>query len=88
MSESVHYPGSVIGQLAIALETMNWDPTDNVVVEIAGTSTYEIEGAGTKWAPKKGTRKYNKDAVIVIKNLARNPTVPSQANPELKQHHG
>ena len=88
MSESVHYPGSVLGQLAIALETMNWDPTDNVVVEIAGTSTYEIEGAGTKWAPKKGTRKYNKDAFIVIKNLDRNPTVPSQANPELKQHHG
>jgi len=88
MTESIQYPGPVLGQLAIALETMNWDPTDNVVVEIAGTSTYEIEGAGTKWAPVKGTRKYNKDAFIVIKNLDRNPVISSQANPELKQHHG
>ena len=37
--------------------------------------------------PVKGTVKYNKDAFIVIKNLDRNPTVPSQPNPELKAHH-
>ena len=61
--------------------------SDNVAVEIAGTSVYEIDGAGTKWAPLKGTRKYNKDAFIVIKNLDRNPTVPSQPNPDLKAHH-
>ena len=84
---SVMYPGKMLGELAIALETMGWDPEDNIAVEIAGTSVYEIEGAGTKWAPLKGTRKYNKDAFIVIKNLDRNPTVPSQANPDLKQHH-
>ena len=88
MSEdSVMYPGGMLGQLAIALEKMGWEQSDNVAVEIAGTSVYEIEGAGTKWAPVKGTRKYNKDAFIVIKNLDRNPTVPSQPNPELKQHH-
>lgn len=81
------YPGKMLGELAIALEAMGWDPKDNIAVEIAGTSVYEIEGAGTKWAPLKGTRKYNKDAFIVIKNLDRNPTVPSQANPDLKQHH-
>ena len=84
---SVIYPGKMLGELAIALEAMGWDPEDNIAVEIAGTSVYEIEGAGTKWAPLKGTRKYNKDAFIVIKNLDRNPTVPSQANPDLKQHH-
>ena len=28
---------------------------------------------------RKGTRKYNKDAFIVIKNRSRNPWVPSQA---------
>ena len=33
--------------------------------------------------PIKGTRKYNKDAFIVIKNRGRNPTVPSQPNPDL-----
>ena len=87
MEDSVMYPGGMLGQLAIALEEMGWDPEDNIAVEIAGTSVYEIDGAGTKWAPKKGTRKYNKDAFIVIKNLDRNPTVPSNPNLELKPHH-
>ena len=87
MDDSVIYPGGMLGQLAIALEKMGWERGDNIAVEIAGTSVYEIDGAGTKWAPVKGTRKYNKDAFIVIKNLDRNPTVPSQPNPELKQAH-
>ncbi len=87
MDESVIYPGGMLGQLAIALESLGWDYGDNVAVEIAGTSVYEIDGAGTKWAPVKGTRKYNKDAFIVIKNLDRNPTVSSQPNPDLKAHH-
>ena len=88
MEDSVMYPGGMLGQLSIALEKMGWDSGDNIAVEIAGSSVYEIDGAGTKWAPKKGTRKYNKDAFIVIKNLDRNPTVPSNPNPELKPHHG
>jgi len=87
MDDSVMYPGGMLGQLSIALEKMGWEYGDNVAVEIAGTSVYEIDGAGTKWAPVKGTRKYNKDAFIVIKNLDRNPTVPSVPNPELKGHH-
>ena len=87
MEDSVIYPGGMLGQLAIALEKMEWEQGDNVAVEIAGTSVYEIDGAGTKWAPLKGTRKYNKDAFIIIKNLDRNPTVSSQPNPELKAHH-
>ena len=87
MDDSVIYPGGMLGQLAIALEKMGWERGDNIAVESAGTSVYEIDGAGTKWAPVKGTRKYNKDAFIVIKNLDRNPTVPSQPNPELKQAH-
>ena len=87
MEDSVMYPGGMLGLLAIALEKMGWEQGDNVAVEIAGTSVYEIDGAGTKWAPVKGTRKYNKDAFIVIKNLDRNPTVPSQPNPDLKAHH-
>ena len=78
MDESVSYPGKMLGQLAIALEKMGWDADDDVAVEIGGTSVYEIEGAGTKWAPVKGTRKYNKDAFIIIKNRDRNPTVSSE----------
>ncbi len=74
-------------KLLEAIANLGWDCYDNVAVEIGGTSTYEIDGAGTKWAPVKGTIKYNKDAFIVIKNLDRNPTVPSQPNSELKAHH-
>ena len=74
--------------LAETVAALGWDVrNDDIHVEIGGTSVYEIEGAGTKWAPVKGTRKYNKDAFIVIKNRSRDPIVPSQPNPELKQHH-
>ena len=87
MEESLIYPGKMLGELALALEALGWDYGDDVAVEIGGTSVYEIDGAGTKWAPVKGTRKYNKDAFIVIKNRSRNPTVPSQSNPDLKGYH-
>ena len=70
-----------------AFDKLGWDPKDDIVIEIAGSSVYMIGGAGTKWAPKKGTVKYNKDAFIVIKNKSRDPFVPSTANPELKAHH-
>ena len=79
---SVMYPGKMLGELAIALEVMGWDPEDNIAVEIAGTSVYGINGDGSKWAPHKGTVKYNKDAFIVIKNKSRSPVVPSNAEPE------
>ena len=66
--------------LVKAVEALGWDVrNDDIHVEIGGTSVYEIPGAGTKWAPVKGTRKYNKDAFIVIKNRSRDPFVPSQA---------
>ena len=61
------------------MQTLGWDTNDDIHIEIGGTQIYEIEGAGTKWAPVKGTRKYNKDAFIVIKNRSRDPVVPSQA---------
>ena len=74
--------------LVEAVAALGWDVVnDDIHVEIGGTSVYEIDGAGTKWAPLKATRKYNKDAFIVIKNRSLNPTVPSQPNPELKAHH-
>ena len=77
----------MLGKLSLALEELGWDANDDITVDIGGASVYEIDGAGTKWAPVKGTRKYNKDAFIVIKNLDRNPTVPSQPNSDLKAHH-
>lgn len=59
---------------------LGWDVrNDDIHLEVGGTSVYEIDGDGSKWAPVKGTRKYNKDAFIVIKNRSRDPFVPSQA---------
>ena len=77
-----------LGRLALALQELGFSSSDYLEVVTGGSSVYEIDGAGTKWAPVKGTRKYNKDAFIVIKNRSRNPTVPSQPNPDLKPHHG
>jgi len=69
--------------LVEAVAALGWDlRNDDIHVEIGGTQVYEIEGAGTKWAPVRGTRKYNKDAFIVIKNRSRDPFVPSKANAE------
>ena len=85
--ERILTESSWIDQLHKTLTALKWEHGDNIAVEIGGTSVYEIDGAGTKWAPTKGTRKYNKDAFIVIKNLDRNPTISSQPNLELKQHH-
>ena len=85
--ENVMDEPSVLEQINSLIKTLNWETGDDIAVEVGGTSVYEIDGAGTKWAPVKGTRKYNKDAFIVIKNRTRNPTVPSLANPDLKQQH-
>jgi len=67
-----------------AFDKLGWDPKDDIAIEIAGSSVYEIDGAGTKWAPTKGTIKYNKDAFIVIKNKSRNPFESSKPNAESK----
>jgi hypothetical protein len=67
--------------LAKTLAELGWDVrNDDIRIDIGGTSVYEIPGAGTKWAPVKGTRKYNKDAFIVIKNVSRTPFEPSKIN--------
>ena len=67
--------------LAETLTELGWDVrNDDIRIDIDGTSVYEIPGAGTKWAPVKGTRKYNKDAFIVIKNVSRTPFEPSKIN--------
>ena len=59
------------------IETLDWKGSDNIVVEIGGSSVYEIDGLDTKWSPPQGTRKFNKDAFIIIKNKDRNPVTPS-----------
>ena len=85
-------PSSVamLGQFAIALETLGWDRNDELSVEIGGvavTGTATSPNANPKWAKPFGTVTYQNDAFIVIKNKSRSPVVPSQPNPELKQKH-
>ena len=80
----------MLGQLAIALEKLGWDPNDELQVNIGGvaaTGTATHPDANPKWAKPFGSVTYQNDAFIVIKNVNRNPVVPSQPNPELKQHH-
>ena len=85
-------PSSVamLGEFAIALETLGWDRNDELSVEIGGvavTGTATHPDANPKWAKPFGTISYQNDAFIIIKNKSRNPVVPSQPNPELKQKH-
>jgi len=65
----------LMDQIQQTIEDLGWKEGDDILVEIGGTSIYEIDGAGTKWAPLKGTRKYNKDAFIVIKQ--KTPVISS-----------
>jgi len=67
-------------QIREYIEKLGWDPADEITVEIGGTQVYEIDGAGNKWAPIEGTRKYNKDAFIVIKNQSRRDNTKSVPN--------
>ena len=66
-----------LGQLSARMSELNMHQ-DELEIVIGGSSVYEINGAGTKWAPVKGTRKYNKDAFIVIRRPKE--VIPSQAN--------
>jgi hypothetical protein len=56
-----------LGELSKAMEQLNMTIDVPLEIVIGGSQTYEIEGAGTKWAPLKGTRKFNDDAFIVIR---------------------
>lgn len=72
------------------IQTLGWEEGDEIDVEIGGTSVSGIdvgEVYNKKWQSPIGTRKYNKDAFIVIKNQSRRDLTKSQPNPELKAHH-
>ena len=81
---------SVHEQIDSLVKTLKWETGDNIVVEIGGTQVSGIdvgEEYNKKWQSPIGTRKYNKDAFIVIKNLSRSPFEPSVSNSDLKQQH-
>ena len=56
-----------LGILAEKMQLLGMTSDVPLEVAIGGSQTYEIEGAGTKWAPEKGTVRYNNDAFIVIR---------------------
>jgi hypothetical protein len=81
----------IINKFIDAFEKLGWDPSDDIVLEIAGTQVSGIdvgEEYNKKWQSPLGTRKYNKDAFIVVKNLTRTPFTPSvNDDPERLAHH-
>ena len=88
--EKKYATADMLGQLALALQKLDWDAGDELRVKIGGTQVSGIdvgENYNEKWQSPIGTRKYNKDAFIVIENVSRSPVVPSQPNPDLKQKH-
>ena len=90
MEKKNYATADMLGQLAIALEKLNWDACDELRVKIGGVANsgiHQTEGANPKWAKPFGTVSYQSDAFIVIENATRSPVVPSQPNPELKQAH-
>ena len=81
---------SQVAELKELFDKFGWEASDEISVEMAGTQVSGIdvgEEYNKKWQSPIGTRKYNKDAFIVIKNLSRIPFEPSQPNPKLKAHH-
>ena len=75
----------MLEQLSVAIQNLGWEPTDEIVVQVGGvaaTGTSTHPDANPKWAKPYGTVTYQKDAFIVIKNVNRNPVVPSQPNNE------
>lgn len=84
---------TIMEQVAAIAEKYGWQEGDNISVEMAGTQVSGIdvgEEYNEKWQSPIGTRKYNKDAFIVIKNLDRSPFEPSKpfADGEFKPAHG
>ena len=80
----------VVQQLYDVIAKLGWDCYDDVTVEIGGTQVSGIdvgEEYNKKWQSPIGTRKYNKDAFIIIKNQDRRDLTKSQPNPALVAHH-
>ena len=80
----------MLGQLAIALQELDWDKDDEIVVKIGGTQVSGIdvgEEYNKKWQSPIGTRKYNKDSFIVIKNQSRRDLTGSQPMKEFNPRH-
>ena len=64
----------MIDEINSIIEKLEWEDGDEIVVEMAGTQVSGIdvgEVYNKKWQSPIGTRKYNKDAFIIISNQSR-----------------
>ena len=61
-------------------DELEWEDGDTLSIQIGGSSVSGIdvgEDFNPKWSRPMGTVKHNKDAIIIIKNINRNPVVSS-----------
>ena len=73
----MEYTGEFLSDLASAMQELGFSSDVELEVAIGGSQTYEIDGAGTRWAPLRGTRNFNPDAFIVIRKPT--PVISSNA---------
>ena len=81
---------TIYQNLTDTIAQLGWDCYDNVTVEIGGTQVSGIdvgEEYNKKWQSPIGTRKYNKDAFIIIKNQDRRDMTKSQPMEEFNPAH-
>ena len=79
--EHVMEPPTIIEQVSLLAQKYGWEEGDNILVEMAGTQVSGIdvgEVYNKKWQSPIGTRKYNKDAFIIISNQSRRDLTRSQ----------
>lgn len=65
---------SQVDEIKQLIDIYGWEASDDIVIEMAGTQVSGVdvgEVYNKKWQSPIGTRKYNKEAFIVIKNLSR-----------------
>ena len=79
--EHVMEPPTIVEQISLLAQKYGWEEGDNILVEMAGTQVSGIdvgEVYNKKWQSPIGTRKYNKDAFIIISNQSRRDLTRSQ----------
>ena len=81
------HPHRITCKVHDLIQTLGWDDTDDIVVEVGGTvvsGIHQPPDANPRWSRQFGDRGYNKDAFIVIKNVDRSPVVPSNPIDEIQ----
>ena len=81
---------TLVEQIARIINTLGWTVDDEIDVEIGGTAVSGIdvgEEYNKKWQSPIGTRKYNKDAFIIIKNQSRRDLSKSQPLEDFSPKH-